>query len=134
MYELTSRERDRLLAFKHDLHQHPELSHQEYGTTRKIKAFLRSIPGVEIIDLPCTTGCAARLAGKRPGPEVGLRADIDAIEQTETFESPYRSRIQGVMHACGHDFHTAALLGAALILSGQSNRLSGTVDLIFQPA
>ncbi len=142
---LSKDEEQRLLDFKHDMHMHPELPHQEYETTKKIKAFLDTIPGVEILELdPELTGVVARIRGRKSADagcentthitEVGLRADIDAIAQTETWDSPYRSQNPGVMHACGHDFHTASLLGAALLLSKYADEWSGTVDLLFQEA
>lgn len=139
---LTAEEESRLIAFKQDLHMYPELPHREYETTEKIRSFLLTLPGVEILKLnQDLTGVVARIRGTAPEPpdgtrirEVGLRADIDAIAQTEEYESPYASRRAGVMHACGHDFHTASLLGAAMLLSGCRSRFSGTVDLLFQEA
>ena len=162
---LTKEEEQRLLDFKNDMHMHPELSHREYETTKKIREFLATIPGVEILSLNRElTGVVARIQGlKEPDsfeqrtlgseelhgdgqrtlgsersmnrqPEVALRADIDAIAQTERWESPYASKNEGVMHACGHDFHTASLLGSALLLSKYRTEWSGTVDLLFQEA
>lgn len=139
---LTKEEEKRLLDFKHDMHMHPELPHQEYETTKKIKEFLGTISGVEILSLQKDlTGVLARIHGRKNSvggaagiTEVALRADIDAIAQTESWDSPYRSQNPGVMHACGHDFHTASLLGAALLLSKYADEWSGTVDLLFQEA
>ena len=173
---LTKDEEQQLIEFKRDMHMHPELSHKEYKTTEKIRAFLKTIPGMEILPLQRElTGVVARMRGlggeqspvgagiygsvserKRIASadgegekstssadeekstrricEVGLRADIDAIAQTEAFESPWKSQNPGVMHACGHDFHTAALLGAALLLSRCRDQWSGTVDFLFQEA
>ena len=133
---LTEEEYRVILDVKHDLHMHPELSREEYRTTEKIKEFLRKLPKAELIDLPVKTGVIARIRGTEPGPETLLRADIDALPQTETYESPWKSVNEGVMHACGHDFHTAALLGAAMILSraAEAGELKGSVDLLFQPA
>ena len=133
---LTGNEYRIILDVKHDLHMHPELSRQEYRTTEKIKEFLQELPKAELIDLSVKTGVIARIRGTKPGPETLLRADIDALPQTEIYESPWKSVNEGVMHACGHDFHTAALLGAAMILSraAEEGELKGCVDLLFQPA
>ena len=76
----------------------------------------------------------SRLVGGKPGCEIGLRADIDAICQTEDNDLPWKSREAGIMHACGHDFHTAGLLGAAMILSRNRDEVPGTVDFLFQEA
>lgn len=133
-YRLTDEEEKRVLEFRRDLHMHPELSHCEFRTTEKIRAFLETVPGIAFVDIPVKTGLLARMVFGKPGPEVGLRADIDAIRQTETYENPWKSTEQGIMHACGHDFHTAALLGAALILSRNRADLCGSADLLFQEA
>ena len=133
---LTDQEYTRILDFKRDLHMHPELSLQEFRTTEKIREALSAIPGVEILPFQAETGVVARICGKLPGPETMLRADIDALPQTEQYENPWKSIVPGVMHACGHDFHSAALIGAALMLSraNAEGNLKGTVDLLFQPA
>jgi len=133
-FRLTEKEEERILAFMHDMHAHPELSHEEFETTEKIRNFLKTVDGISFLDLPVKTGLIARMECSAPGPETGLRADIDAIRQTEMHEGPYRSEREGIMHACGHDFHTASLLGAALILSRNRNRLKGSVDFVFQEA
>ena len=136
IYRLTSEEYRKALALKRDLHMHPELSNAEHRTTERIRAFLSEIPGVELLPLPVDTGVAARIEGCGGGPEVMLRADIDALPQTEEYESDWKSCTPGVMHACGHDLHTAALAGAALLLgrAKADGALPGTVDLVFQPA
>lgn len=134
--KLTERELEAVTALRHDLHCHPELSGEEVRTTERIREFLSEIPGCEILELPVKTGLAARIAGTDPRLEIMLRADIDALPQTEETEIPWRSRVPGVMHACGHDLHTAALCGAALLLSRAAlvGRLRPTMDLVFQPA
>ena len=134
--KLTERELEAVTALRHDLHSHPELSGEEYRTTEKIREFLSGIPGCEILELPVKTGLAARITGKDPKREIMLRADIDALPQTERTEIPWRSQVPGVMHACGHDLHAASLCGAALLLSraAQAGQLRPTVDLVFQPA
>ena len=133
---LTEEEYQSILEVKRDLHMHPELSNEEFRTTEKIKDFLRELPGVKLVDLPIRTGVIARICGRGSGPETLLRADIDALPQTEMYESPWKSVNSGVMHACGHDFHTASLLGGAMILGRVSaaGELKGCVDLLFQPA
>ena len=136
--QLTEEEYLRILAFKRDLHMHPELSRKEVQTTAKIRAFLESLPDFRILPLETETGTgiAAQIRGAEKGLEIMLRADIDALPQTEDYESPWKSQIPGVMHACGHDFHAASLLGAALILqrAKKDGALRTTVDLVFQPA
>lgn len=133
---LTEEEYRIILDVKHDLHMHPELSKEEYRTTELIKEFLGKLSKAELTALPVKTGVLARIRGSEPGPETLLRADIDALPQTETYESPWKSVNEGVMHACGHDFHTASLLGAAMILNraAEAGELKGCVDLLFQPA
>ena len=135
-YKLSQADFQRILAFKRDIHMHPELSLKEFRTTEKIREFLESIPSCQILPFPAETGLVARIEGNANGPEVMLRADIDALPQTEQYESPWKSQTPGLMHACGHDFHTAALLGAALILdrAKEQGELAGCVDLVFQPA
>ena len=136
--QLTEEEYLRILAFKRDLHMHPEHSRKEVQTTAKIRAFLESLPDFRILPLETETGTgiAAQIRGAEKGLEIMLRADIDALPQTEDYESPWKSQIPGVMHACGHDFHAASLLGAALILqrAKKDGALRNTVDLVFQPA
>ena len=133
---LLPEEYEEILRIKRDLHMHPELSKKEFRTTGLIQAFLEKLPGVEILDTGTPTGVLARISGDGSGTEIALRADIDALPQNEQYESPWKSRIDGVMHACGHDFHTASLLGAALILTRMKaqGELANNVDLIFQPA
>ena len=135
-YRLTQEEYQQVLDFKRDLHMHPELSGQEYETTKKIRAFFAARPAFEVLPLDVPTGLVVRICGDEAGPEIMLRADIDALPQTECFESPYKSQVPGIMHACGHDFHTASLIGAAMILerAKAESSLKGTVDLLFQPA
>ena len=147
---LTGDDMSTLTAFRHDLHRNPELSEQEVRTTEKIREFLSALPGCEIIDLPVKTGVIARLHGTGPenlsgadpeslsetGPEIMLRADIDALPQTECVDIPWKSSVPGVMHACGHDLHTTALCGAALLLCRmrQEGMSLPVTDLVFQPA
>lgn len=113
------------------LHRHPELSYEEYETTVCLKDVLAAA-GIHILDLPLATGLVAEVG--QGEPLIALRADIDALPIDEQTDLPYRSQRPGKMHACGHDFHAAALLGAALLLKKQEAQLSGKVLLIFQPA
>ena len=135
-YKLTEEEYQKILDIKRDLHMHPETAHEEFRTTEKIKEALSEIPEVKIVDSGFSTGVLARIEGEPGSKEIMLRADIDALPQTEEYESPWRSVEPGKMHACGHDLHTASLIGAAMIL-GRMKRdgaLRNTVDMVFQPA
>ncbi len=123
---------DEIVSIRRDLHQHPELSFQEERTSGVVARFL------ETHKIPFTTGWAghgivATIQGAYEGPTVMLRADMDALPILEKNEVPYKSKNDGVMHACGHDVHTSSLLGAAAILKQFSDALHGTVRLIFQP-
>ena len=122
-----------LLDFRRKLHQHPELSEQEQKTTAHIRAALFSL-GLEELDLGLPTGVAAILRGKQHDAAVLLRADIDALPVEESTEWAYSSQIPGTMHACGHDVHATALLGAAALLRQHKNDLPGDVLFLFQPA
>ena len=134
MNAFTNEDIQMLTEFRHDLHQHPELSGKEYRTTKRIRDFLSSLPGCQILSMPVETGVVAKIPGTED--EIMLRADIDALPQTECVDIPWKSSVPGVMHACGHDRHTTALCGAALLLcrSKQEGMVLPTVDLVFQPA
>lgn len=125
--------REEMIAWRRYLHQNPELSFQEYRTSAWIMERLREF-GIEDVRLVAGTGVVARLIGSEPGGCVALRADIDALPIQEENDVPYRSRNPGVMHACGHDGHTAMLLGAAKILAARRKPMRGEVRLIFQKA
>ncbi|MBR2214819.1 MAG: amidohydrolase [Selenomonadaceae bacterium] len=114
------------------LHAHPELSYEEQATTAKLKELLQK-EQVKILNLPLPTGLVAEI-GEKNTPLVALRADIDALPIDEETELSYASQTKGKMHACGHDFHTAALLGAAVLLKEKEKELPGRVRLVFQPA
>lgn len=122
-----------IVNFRRDLHMYPELSFKEYKTTEKIKERLISL-GIEIIDIGMETGAIGLLRGKNDGPTIALRGDIDALPIRELNDVPYKSTVDGVMHACGHDLHTAGLIGAAMILSDMREELEGNVLFVFQPA
>ncbi|MGP4096898.1 amidohydrolase [Nonomuraea sp. KM90] len=123
-----------LVAFRRDLHMHPEASFQEFRTTERILHQLETV-GLTAVRLPKGTGAICDI-GSGKGPIVALRADIDALRLTDEKSVPYRSTNLGVCHACGHDVHTTAVLGAGLFLSGLADEglLPGTVRLVFQPA
>lgn len=113
------------------IHQNPELGKREHATAALIRSRLEEL-GIEAVPV-ADTGTLGVLRGGRPGPTVGIRADIDALPITEETGLPYASRNPGVMHACGHDFHTAALLGAAQLLAARREELAGNVKFFFQP-
>lgn len=113
------------------IHENPELGNREEKTAALIRRRLAAL-GWEVVPM-AGTGTMGLLRGGRPGPTVGIRADIDALPITEETGLPYASQVPGVMHACGHDFHTAALLGAAELLARRQAALPGNVKLFFQP-
>ncbi|MDF2681784.1 MAG: amidohydrolase [Brevibacillus sp.] len=122
-----------LIHIRRHLHQYPEVAYEEVETTRAIRGWLEEA-GIRIVDVPLHTGIVAEVSGREDGPIIALRADIDALPIQEETGLPYASRIAGKMHACGHDFHTAAILGAAYLLKSREEHLHGTVRFIFQPA
>ena len=122
-----------LISIRRHLHQYPELSKQEFETTKSIEKWLGELD-IAIRKTSLKTGVFADIKGEKPGPIVAIRADIDALPIEEKTELPYASKIKGIMHACGHDFHTAALIGAAYLLENKKSELNGTVRLLFQPA
>ena len=125
---------DWLVAFRRDLHRHPELGFAEHRTTRLIVDRLTAA-GLEPRVLPKGTGLVCDV-GRGDGPVVALRADIDALPLTDEKDVPYRSTVPGACHACGHDVHTTILLATGLFLAqqAQAGALPGTVRLVFQPA
>ncbi|GAA0761823.1 amidohydrolase [Psychroflexus lacisalsi] len=130
-----------VIEWRHDFHQHPELSNREFETAEKIAKHLESL-GFEVKTGVAHTGVVATLKGDRPGKTVALRADIDALPVTERNDLPFKSEVvttflgteTGVMHACGHDTHTAILMGVAEVLTKNKHLLNGNVKFIFQPA
>ncbi len=123
-----------LQAWRRHLHMHPELAFREFETARFVAERLDAM-GIGYRDGIAKTGIVALIEGKEPSARVvALRADMDALPIEEENKVPYRSKNRGVMHACGHDVHTACLLGAAKILKECANEWSGTVKLIFQPS
>lgn len=121
---------EKLREIRHYLHQHPEISENEFETTAFIKKHLKDL-GIEPLDYPLKTGVIAEIGSGQP--IIALRADIDALPIIEKTGLAYASK-NGAMHACGHDFHQTSLLGAAQILKERKAEIKGTVRLIFQPA
>lgn len=119
---------------RHRIHEYPELGLKEYSTTELISSELNAM-GVELVPIQMETGVVGLIRGEKPGsgPVTAIRADIDALPITEQTGKPYASKNLGIMHACGHDGHTAVLLGTAKLLMALREHFSGTVKLIFQP-
>ena len=126
--------RDRLIAQRRDFHAHPELSNREERTSRVVAERLRALGLTDVRTGVARHGVTALLVGKKPGPVVAYRADMDALPIEETLDVPYKSKNPGVKHACGHDVHTTVGLGVAEVLAGMRDEISGTVKFIFQPA
>jgi amidohydrolase len=131
----------KLLAWRRDIHQHPELGNRETRTAKLVADHLRAL-GLEVTTGVAGTGVVGVLKGARPGPTVALRADMDALPVQENNDLPFRSRATStyegktvpVMHACGHDTHVAMLMATAELLAGMKAELPGTVKFVFQPA
>jgi amidohydrolase len=131
----------KVIKWRRHFHQFPELSNREFNTAKKIEQHLRNL-GLRVKTGVAHTGVVGLLKGGKPGPVVGLRADIDALPVTERVDVPFASKVRttynghdvGVMHACGHDAHIAILMGVAEILSSMKKDLPGSVKFIFQPA
>ena len=131
----------KVIEWRRDFHEHPELSNREFKTAVKIAAHLRNL-GMEVHTGIAHTGVVGILRGGKPGPVVALRADMDALPVTERTPVPFASKVRdtylgqdvGVMHACGHDSHMAILMGVAEVLAGIRDNLKGSVMFIFQPA
>ncbi|MEO6188235.1 MAG: amidohydrolase [Ginsengibacter sp.] len=131
----------KVIAWRRDIHEHPELGNHETRTAAIIANHLQSL-GIEVTTGVAKTGVVGILKGGKPGPVVALRADMDALPVTERVDLPFASKVKamyngnevGVMHACGHDSHVAILMGVAEILSSMKKDLKGTVKFIFQPA
>ncbi|WP_425803880.1 amidohydrolase [Desulfitobacterium sp. Sab5] len=124
--------KQKLVYYYRELHKYPELSFKEFKTTQAIRQWLEE-EGIDILDFPLNVGVIAEIRGNLPGPTLALRADIDALPIQEDSGIDYASQNEGVMHACGHDFHMASILGAALLLKEHRAELKGTVRFIFQP-
>ena len=125
--------REETVSFRRDLHAHPELAFQEERTSQLVARRLRAL-GLDVSTGAAGTGVIGLINGDAPGPTIMLRADMDALPIQEASDKAYASQTPGVMHACGHDGHTAALMAAAGILAGRRGELKGRVKLVFQPA
>ncbi|MDA0313703.1 MAG: amidohydrolase [Bacteroidetes bacterium] len=131
----------KVIDWRRDIHQHPELGNEETRTAKKVADHLLAL-GIEVQEGVATTGVVGILRGGKPGPMVALRADMDALPVTERVDLPFKSTVTttyngqqtGVMHACGHDSHVAILMGVAEVLAGMKSHLEGSVKFIFQPA
>lgn len=139
--ERADRLADKVLAWRRDIHAHPELGNREFRTARLVAEHLVAL-GLEVKTEVAHTGVVGVLRGSRPGPVVALRADMDALPVTEQVDVPFASTVRthydgaevGVMHACGHDCHTAVLMGVAELFAGIAEQLPGVIKFIFQPA
>ena len=141
LQQQITRVQNKVVAWRRDIHQHPELGNRETRTAKLVADHLRSL-GIEVATGVAHTGVVGILKGGRPGPVVLLRADMDALPVTEranisfksTVRSTYNGQEVGVMHACGHDTHVAILMGVAEVLAFTRDQLPGTVKFVFQPA
>lgn len=139
--QLASEVESKMIEWRHDLHQNPELSNREFNTSKKIAEHLKSL-GIEVQENVAKTGVVGILKGSKPGPVIGLRADMDGLPVTERVDLEWASKVKsnynnietGVMHACGHDTHVAILMATAEVLSQMKAQLRGTVKFVFQPA
>ena len=131
----------KVIAWRRDIHQHPELGNRETRTSKIVADHLREL-GIEVKTPVAHTGVIGILRGGKPGRVLALRADMDALPVTEQVDVPFKSTVRttfnghevGVMHACGHDAHVAILLGVAEVLAGVRDEIAGTVKFLFQPA
>lgn len=132
----------KVVAWRRDLHEHPELGNREVRTAGIVAAHLRALGFDEVREKVALTGVVGVLRGGRPGPVVALRADMDGLPVREEVDVPFASKVVtewngqqcGVMHACGHDAHTSILMGVAEVLAGMRAEIPGTVVFLFQPA
>jgi amidohydrolase len=139
--QLAAQQESKVITWRRDIHEHPELGNEEKRTAALVAAHLKKL-GLEVQSGVARTGVVGILRGGKPGPVVALRADMDGLPLTETSGLPFASKVTttylgqpvGVMHACGHDTHVAMLMGAAEVLSQIKSELPGTVKFIFQPA
>ncbi|NNE03254.1 MAG: amidohydrolase, partial [Eudoraea sp.] len=139
--EVYSNIENKVIEWRRDIHQNPELSNREFKTAAKIAAHLTSL-GIDVQTGVAHTGVVGVLKGNGSGKTVALRADIDALPVYERNDLPYKSNVTseflgekvGVMHACGHDTHVAILMGVAEVMAKNKDKINGTVKFIFQPA
>lgn len=129
---------NKVIEWRRDIHQHPELSNQEVRTAKVVADHLKSL-GLEVQTGIAKTGVTGFLKGGKPGPTIAFRADMDALPVAEQVDLPFKSRVTatlqgqevGVMHACGHDAHVAMLMGAAEQLASMKDQLAGNILFIF---
>ena len=129
---------DSVIKWRRDFHEHPELGNREFRTSSIVAGYLRSL-GIEVTEHVGKTGVVGILKGGHPGPVIALRADMDGLPIVERTPVAFASKVTtkyngndvGVMHACGHDAHTAILMGVAKILSGMQKDLKGTIKFYF---
>lgn len=139
--ELLKNVEHKVIEWRRDFHQNPELGNREFRTAGIVAEHLRSL-GMEVETNIAYTGVVGILKGSKPGPTVMLRADMDALPVTEKVDLPFKSTKTtnyrgvdvGIMHACGHDTHVAMLMGTASVLAGMKDQLNGNVMFVFQPA
>jgi len=124
---------DEIIALRRKIHEHPELAFEEHETATRVEEFLSRL-GISCRTGLGKTGIVALLEGGKPGPTIAIRADMDALPIDEPTGLPFASKIPGKMHACGHDAHTAIVLGVAAVLSGMRGDIAGRVMFVFQPA
>ena len=132
---------EKVIEWRHDIHQYPELGNREFRTSKKVEDHLRSL-GIKVETKIAYTGLVGILKGDLPGPTIALRADMDALPVEEKTGLPFASKVRttylgndvGVMHACGHDAHVAILMGVAEYLAKNKSNIQGTIMFIFQPA
>lgn len=125
--------KDKLIEFRRDFHSHPELSFEEKRTNAVIRKFLND-NGIEIQEIGSGYSVVGIIKGAYPGKTFAIRGDMDALPMPELNDVPYKSTVENVMHACGHDGHTASLMGAALLLNSVKDQMHGNVKLFFQAA
>jgi amidohydrolase len=131
----------KVVAWRRDIHQHPELGNREFRTSALVAEHLKGL-GFDVETGVAHTGVVGTLVGGKPGPVIALRADMDALPVTERVDLPYASKVRstyngqevGVMHACGHDAHVAILMGVAEVLAARRDSIPGTIKFFFQPA
>lgn len=139
--ELSTAVESKVIDWRHHIHENPELSNREFETAKMVAAHLKSL-GIEVQENIAKTGVVGTLVGGKPGPTIGLRADMDGLPVPERVDLSWASKAIGeyngaevpVMHACGHDTHVAILMGVAEVLSQVKKDLRGTVKFVFQPA
>ncbi len=130
---LSKKHFQKLVKLRREFHQHPELGYSEFKSSERVARELKKL-GIKVRTGVAKTGVVGVLAGKKKGRTVALRADMDALPIREETNLPYKSRIDGLMHACGHDAHMACVIGAAMILSELKDQLPGNVKFVFQPS